>query len=275
MKKLLVMTTALVAFAAAGSASAADLPAAPLYKAPPVMAPVFTWTGFYIGVSAGGHWDTDRITASANPVGFVPFLINVPILNNALATSLNPKGFIGGGQIGYNWQTGNFVLGLEADASGMSGTAQRTLTGAPLTAAGLALGDFATDSVKATFLGTVRGRVGVTFDRVLLYATGGAAWGTIQTTDTFGAFSGTVVSTISNTTNRFGWTVGGGVEFAIANNWSFKAEYLYVDLGNFTQTIPAITGAPNTTIAVNHAYTENIARVGLNYRFGGPVVAAY
>ncbi len=224
MKKLLVMTTALVAFAAAGSASAADLPAAPLYKAPPVMAPVFTWTGFYIGVSAGGHWDTDRITASANPVGFVPFLINVPILNNALATSLNPKGFIGGGQIGYNWQTGNFVLGLEADASGMSGTAQR---------------------------------------------------GTIQTTDTFGAFSGTVVSTISNTTNRFGWTVGGGVEFAIANNWSFKAEYLYVDLGNFTQTIPAITGAPNTTIAVNHAYTENIARVGLNYRFGGPVVAAY
>jgi outer membrane immunogenic protein len=274
MKRLCLATVALAGFAAVGTAGAADLPA-PVYKAPVVAPVIFSWTGFYAGVSAGGHWDSDSITATADPVGFTAAAANPVAFDAAVPVTLHPQGFIGGGQVGYNWQTGNFLLGVEADASGLSGTATRTFTFAAGNAAGLATGDFVTDSTNARFLATLRARAGVTFDRALLYVTGGAAWGSVQTTDTFAGVSGTVVSTVNGTTNRFGWTVGGGIEWAFGYNWSFKAEYLYVNLGNFTQTTPAITGFPSTDVAFNHAYTENIARVGLNYHFGGPVVARY
>jgi outer membrane immunogenic protein len=261
-----------------GSAFAADLtPApAPYYKAPAIAPePPCIWCGWYIGVNAGGHWDTDQITAAADPVGFTAHGVSAPLFDSAVAGSLHPQGFIGGGQIGYNWQTSNFVFGVEADANGLSGSAARTITGAPLIAAGNLPGDFVSDSAQTRFLATFRGRVGVTFDRVLLYATGGGAWGTVQTTDSFGAFGGTVVSTASNTTSRFGWTVGGGLEYAVTGNWSLKAEYLFVNLGSFNETTAAITGAPSTDITFTHAYTENIARLGVNYRFGGPISTRY
>jgi outer membrane immunogenic protein len=266
MKRVIIgglAVSALLTAASLSSASAADMP---LKAPPPVAAPVFSWTGFYIGASAGGQWGQDAITGSGNPVGFVPFGINVPVFNSALGTSLHPEGFIGGGQIGYNWQTGSYVFGLEGDANGLSGKATRNLTGAPLTAAGFAAADFVNDSAQASFLATFRGRVGVTFDRTLFYATGGGAWGTVKTTDTTGFFGGTVLENTSNTTSRSGWTVGGGVEYALMNNFSVKVEYLYVNLGNFNETIPATTGAPNTTVTINHSYTDNIARVGLNYK---------
>ena len=168
-------------------ASAADM----AVKAPPPPPPsrVFSWTGFYIGANAGGHWDTDQITAAADPVGFGLAGIDVPALDSTLATSLHPQGFIGGGQIGYNWQSGYYVVGLEADANGLTGSAGRTITGAPLIATGLAPGDFVTDSAEATFLTTFRARCiappwASPFDRtLLLYATGGGAWGQVKTTD--------------------------------------------------------------------------------------------
>jgi outer membrane immunogenic protein len=281
MKPRLRLTTALLVFWAGSGAHAAELPVpAPVVIEPVtprgvVIEPVFSWSGLYVGVSGGAHWDTDRITAIANPAGFVPFGVNPSVFDSAFVTSLNPRGFIGGGQIGYNWQSSNIVFGLEFDANGLSGNAQRTVTGAPLIASGLLPGDFVADSTKGTFLATMRGRAGTTIDRAFLYATGGVTWGIVKTTDTFAVLGGALISSTNNTTNTFGWTLGGGVEYAATHNWSFKVEYLFVDLGNFNQTIPAIPGAPNTTITINHAYTENIARVGVNYRFYGPVVANY
>jgi outer membrane immunogenic protein len=278
MKKLLFGGSAALALALPLAAQAADLPpapAAPAYKAPVVAPEIFSWTGFYIGVNAGGHYDSNVMTATADSVGFLAAGVNPTAFDTALGTTLHPQGFIGGGQAGFNWQAGNFLFGVEADANGLTGSTTRTFVFGPGNAAGLTPGDFVTDSTGSRFLATARARLGVTFDRVLLYATGGAAWGSVQATDTFGAVGGTVVSTISSTTNRFGWTVGGGVEWAIGYNWSFKAEYLYVNLGNFSQSTPAITGFPSTDVAFNHAYSENIARIGVNYRFGGPVVARY
>lgn len=262
-KFLLVGAFALV-LGAAVPAFAADL----AVKAPlaPAVVP-FSWTGFYAGVNIGGHWDNDRITEAGDTVGLVPLGVNVAALNAALATTLHPSGFIGGGQVGYNWQTGMFVFGIEGDAQGMTGTASRTVTAFP--GALVAAGDFANNSSNATFLATLRGRLGVTvLDRGLVYVTGGGAWGTVKTTDTFASGGGATLQTTSNSTSKGGWTVGGGFEYAFANRWSFKAEYLYVDLGNFNTTIPSSPIFLNTGFLVNHHYTENIARVGVNYRFG-------
>jgi len=105
-------------------------------------------------------------------------------------------------------------------------------------------------------------------DRALFYVTGGLAVTNVKFTDSFGSFGNTSVAAISSNTTRVGWTVGGGIEYAFTNNWSAKAEYLYADFGNFTQSIPScIICGVGSDIAVTHKYTENIGRVGLNYKF--------
>jgi len=268
MKKLLCASVAFIGLATANSANAADLPPAkPVYKAPAMVpAPAFSWTGFYFGLNAGGHWDRDNISGAPDPVGFTAAGVNPAVLSSLIGGSLHPNGFIGGGQIGYNWQTSNVVFGVEADAQGLTGKSSRTAT--PLIAAGLAPGDFIANSSTAETLVTFRGRVGVTFDRTLLYATGGGAWGTVKTTDTFGAVGGTLINSVTTTANRGGWTVGGGVEQALTNNLSIKVEYLFVDLGKFNDATAPIAGFPATDITFTHSYTENIARAGLNYRLG-------
>lgn len=120
----------------------------------------------------------------------------------------------------------------------------------------------------------------MTFDRTLLYATGGVAFGEVKTTDTlcvFGCLAAVGFSSVSAATTRTGWTAGVGVEHAFDANWSLKLEYLYVDLGKFNTSIPACAVcAPNPTdVTMTHRYTDNIVRAGINYRFGGPVVARY
>jgi outer membrane immunogenic protein len=265
MKKLLCASVAFIALATVNSASAADLPPSPVYKAPVMVpAPAFSWTGFYFGLNAGGHWDRDNISGAPDPVGFTAAGVNPAVLSSLIGGSLHPNGFIGGGQIGYNWQTSNVVFGVEADAQGLTGKSSRTVS--PLIAAGLAPGDFTANSSNAETLVTFRGRIGVTFDRTWLYATGGGAWGTVKTTDTFAAVGGTLISSATTMANRGGWTVGGGVEQALTSNLSIKAEYLFVDLGKFNDTTAPIVGFPATDITFTHSYTENIARAGLNYR---------
>lgn len=279
MKSFLLGSLAVLALAAGGAANAADLPmkAAPL--PPPV--PVFSWTGFYIGAHVGGHWGEDKLAAEplnpavfGGPAGTAEFLA-------ITSGKLKPQGFTGGGQIGYNWQVNNWVLGLEADAAWLDGKASRSVlfTGA----VNINPGDIMTNETSARWLSTVRGRVGMTFDRLLVYATGGVAFGEVKTTDTF-CVAGCpavpdVFSAVSASTTRVGWTAGAGLEYALGSNWSIKAEYLYVDLGSFDTTIPAcaLCVAQNlaSEVVVHHKYTDNIARFGVNYRFGGPVVARY
>jgi outer membrane immunogenic protein len=262
------------AIAVAGMLSpalAADLPrAAPVYRAPVAPAVLFSWTGCYIGVNVGGHAGRDRVTTATSVGNFAAG--EAASIDAQSPATLDPAGFAGGGQIGCNYQTGAFVFGGEVDGQWLTGSASRRLAfGAPVTA-----GDFISNDTRNSWLSTVRGRVGGSFDRVLLYVTGGAAFGGLRTTDTLGTFGGTVLSTVETRTTRVGWTVGGGAEFMVAPNWTIKAEYLYVDLGKFDVSIPCVAlCASATDTVVTHRYTDHVGRIGINYLFGGPVVARY
>jgi len=247
----------LASIALIGSAAAADLPVkAPVYKAP-VIAPPYNWTGFYIGLNAGGSWghqDNDLVTV---PGG-------VTLLSN----SDNLDGFIGGGQIGYNWQVNQWVLGIEADFQGSAqkgdGSFATTTIPAGFFAAALTpvnITNAYTD--KLNWFGTVRGRLGWAFDRWMPYITGGWAYGHGEISGTSTISGGSAgSSSFSASQNYSGWTIGGGVEWAFYNNWSAKLEYLYIDFGDG----PTVAVDPIHNI-VSGRMTDNIARLGVNYKF--------
>ncbi|MGJ0620895.1 MAG: outer membrane protein [Methylocystis sp.] len=288
-----------------GAAFAADLPH---YKAPPPPPPPPPplWTGFYVGLNAGYTWSNNN---STNIVTF-PGFINVggvsPLgLNHALsaaaganaAISTRADGFIGGGQIGYNWQFyNNFLAGIEADIQGVAssngaGTVSTLVTGAGFPANPTLTAMTATKRVD--YLGTVRGRLGWLFTPTLLvYGTGGLAYGGVTSnaglfgaeTPPAGPNNGAWATAGAFSDTRVGWTAGGGLEWMFWPNWSAKVEYLYYDLGRVTyalapivQTFPAApywTHFPTATTRFN----GNIVRVGVNYHFNwgaAPVVAKY
>lgn len=174
---------------------------------------------------------------------------------------VNPRGFLGGLQAGYNWQTGNFVLGAEGQLSfsNLTGSADfRTFNSTWV----------ANTDVK--MMGTIAGRVGFAFDRTLIYGKVGLAWVSEDHWITHPIAATTYAKT--NVT-RTGWMLGAGVEQAIAGNWSAKVEYNYMNFGNSTVSIDgAASGAPGpVTISQN----IHLVKVGVNYRFGGPVIARY
>ncbi len=189
-------------------------------------------------------------------------------------------GFIGGGQAGYNWQTGAFVLGVETDFDGTTVSKSFNNVGTPFTgpfatAAGLG-GDFLTVNGKAalSWLGTTRARVGFVAtpdNRLLIYATGGVAYG--GGTSNFSAFDSTTGAfwTGSPSTTRVGWTIGGGVEYAVTNNITIKGEYLYADLGSTSFSSVGNTAVadffPGTVVSGKLSYNASIFRAGVNYKF--------
>lgn len=250
MKKTLLGFVAIAALAAAAPALGADLPvpqAHEYYKAPPPP-PVSTWEGFYIGLEGGGGWGRAEQTDST---GFDSGHFNV-------------SGGLVGGTLGYNWEFNNVVLGLEgdgswADISGSTGGVGAVCGGG---------GGFC--SAKLEALGTVRGRLGYAFGNVLPYVTGGLAVGDLHGAEGGGA--GTAFGSGSSTVA--GWTVGGGLEWMFMPNWSLKAEYLHVDLGNhaiFTDTLlpPLVLAA--TSASERDRFSSDIFRVGINYHFGGSI----
>jgi outer membrane immunogenic protein len=201
-------------------ASAADLPPQGMpYRAPYLAA--YNWTGFYLGINGGGAWGRSNW--------------------NGMGISTDPSGGMIGLTAGYNWQgPGNpFVFGIEGDIdwSGVRGTS----------ACGVS-----TCETKNTWLGTVRGRVGYAWDRILPYVTGGVAFGSIKTERT--GFSGASDS-------NAGWTIGAGIEAAIAPNVSAKVEYLYASIGDTTCSVASCGVASNVDLRLN------MLRAGLNYRF--------
>jgi outer membrane immunogenic protein len=286
MKRLLI-GIATVTSMLATSAFAADLPARTYTKAPVYVDPGYDWTGFYIGLNGGYSWgnSSNTFTAGALPV---------------TTASQHMNGWVFGGQAGYNWQFNkSWVFGLEGDidATGQKGTATLgpnttvvTVVGGP---AIVALPTITTTTTttgtleeKLPWLATVRGRIGVLpTDRVLLYVTGGLALGEVKSTagvattaTAVSSFGGAPVVTsagalASASSTRAGWTIGAGVEGAIGGGWTAKLEYLYVDLGTVNNTFVGI--APFAPLATSSHVTDNIVRVGVNYRFGGPVVARY
>jgi len=258
MKKLFLATTAIVALAA-GSASAADLAARPVYKAPPP-APVYSWTGVYWGVNIGYSWGQAK--NDVDVVG-VPF-----------SDSQDVNGVIGGGQIGINWQVANWVFGLESDiqASGQKGNSSASFID-PNTGDAFVVGA----NHKLNWFGTSRVRIGfLPTEQVLLYATGGVAYGQVQSSYGIADLNTGDAASLDFKSTRAGWTVGAGVEGLLGGGWSAKLEYLYVDLGKNTS---AANFDGVTVASFDSKFTDNIVRVGLNYKFGssfgGPIAARY
>jgi outer membrane immunogenic protein len=276
-----------LSISSAGASLAADM----ALKARPMLppAPVYSWAGFYVGGNVGYGWGNADTDFNAAPT-VVTEINNPPIVAVNLpgfvgSQTVKPEGVIGGGQIGYNWQfVPNWVAGVEAD---LQGSAQKASTsfvnpfsftvpggaGSALVA-GTAVTDY---EAKISWFGTVRGRFGYAWDRVLLYATGGLAYGEVQMRGTR-TVSGIVLGLpLSPTTTALGhsqinpgWTVGAGVEAALVGNWTWKAEYLYVDLGSLDDPdapAPALTSVTGGQTLTRTRFTDNIVRVGLNYKF--------
>ena len=261
--------TLALAFCSIHLAAAADLPAAaPVYKAAPASVP-YDWTGFYVGGNIGYGWGSADAAETVNSV-IITFAGSSPVsFSHADTKSLN--GVVGGGQIGYNWQgSPNWVYGLEADWQAASQKASQSHSDPYVSLGFSALST--TYEAKISWFGTLRGRVGYAWDRLLIYGTGGLAYGglrlagTLTDSGTFlGApFSGTAPFAVSKV--DAGWTAGAGVEGEIINNWTWKLEYLYVDRGSIGVCAP---GPPVSTDTVTaHArFTDNILRVGVNLRF--------
>ena len=205
---------------AATNAVAADLPRAmPPTKAPAFVPAAYSWNGFYLGINGGGGFGRSDWS------GF--------------GSDTNVSGGLAGVTAGYNWQTGQWVFGLEADIDWSNIKGNFTNAACPTGC-----------ETKNSWLGTARGRLGYAFDRVMPYITGGAAFGDVKATQAG-------VGSVSDT--NVGWTAGAGIEAAVIANWTAKIEYLYVDLGDVSCT----TCLP----ASNVDFRSHVVRAGLNFRF--------
>jgi outer membrane immunogenic protein len=278
MKKFLLAVASIVL----GTASVQGADLAGQYTKAPVMAPAYNWTGFYVGGNVGGQWGSSDLNTSTiwTPAGYFG-TSSVPAINAVGAQGVNSSSVTGGFTAGYNWQVNHAVLGLEGDINyfGFKGNA----TGTALYPCCAPDTFTVNSSVSADWLATIRGRIGfLAAPTWLIYGTGGAAIaevkGNFNFTDTF--IGGAAESaTIRDT--RVGWTAGVGTEYAFGGGWSLKAEYLYVDLGRATATSTNLVTFAGTTPSPSNVYTHsvdlksNIVRVGVNYKFGGPVVARY
>ncbi len=248
MAKYLSIATAAAALLIASGANAADI--APVYKSAPVAAPSYSWTGFYIGGHVGWGWGE----AAATPTGIVG-LIADPF-------RVDHDGFVGGGQVGYNYQFGNIVVGTEGEISwsDLNGSGNSNFL------FGLVPGASLTGTFQNNWNANVSTRLGVAFNTLLVYGKAGIAWANndYSVAATLPGFA--YASTISET--ETGWLVGGGVEWAFAGNWTMKIEGTYMDFG---QKNRAFTGIPIGPIAlpVNADIDSHISTVkfGVNYRF--------
>jgi len=245
-----------IACSALATAHAADLP---LKANPPP--PVPSWAGFYAGLNVGYGWAAadPKLTSAVNfNPGAIPLQIPFEI-------ALSRKGVIGGGQFGYNWQSGNIVAGLEADIQGSAvhGSGSYFYTGF---LGGLPISNTVDSSID--WFGTVRGRLGVTLQpSFLLYATGGLAYGGVSFNANVIAVPATVTTFQGSTSGiRTGWTAGAGAEWAIAPRWTVRAEYLHVDLGS-TSVLELDPKFPTSSLTYRLSHDMNIVRGGINYRF--------
>ena len=246
----------------------------------PIMAPISYWDGFYIGINGGYSWGkAGRELSFFNPLTGIQV---IPPIGSGTTSDSNLNGGLFGGQIGYNWQSGNWVFGFETDAqwTNQRGSAS-ALCGVIATVLsaclpGVSLGTSAAIEQRLDWFGTFRGRAGVLVTPgVLLYGTGGAAYGSLSTDITVTTITPLGLPfgvTRSGSQSKFGWTLGGGIEAMFGSNWSGKLEYLYMDLGTVSATNNAGIIGSNLSTRV----TDNIFRAGINYHFSaGPVVARY
>jgi opacity protein-like surface antigen len=230
-------------------------------KAPVVAVAPMNWTGFYVGGHLGGgvsddHWSdpfgsTPGTRGTTNVAGF--------------GDTTHGTGPLGGGQIGANWQTGNWVVGLQADISGADLRGENTCFSG--------LGGINCQHI-INAIGTVAGRVGFAWDRSLVYARAGGAW----TNTTYNLFADTSVSKLGTGNANIGangWVAGAGLEYALTNNWSTVFEYNHIGIGGTTVPFPTVAVVNTQNISVKQSI--DIFKLGVNYKFAweGPVVARY
>ncbi len=266
---------AIAALTAIGAvtAQAADLPTRKEAPAPVFVPPPFTWTGFYIGLNAGGIFTSgSRSISFFNPAADAFLSAYEP---NGLGSG--QSGFIGGGQAGYNWQTGAFVLGVVTDFDGTTVGKSTNFVSPGFAGVGVpggVLGDTLGVHAKANldWLGTTRAKIGFVAtpdNRLMFYGTGGVAYG--GGSANFSAYDATQGLFLSGnpSSSRVGWTVGAGVEYALTNNWTIGAEYLYADLGSSHFTTPAATVADFSGLYATGKinYNASIFRALVNYKF--------
>ena len=245
-RKVLLSSVAIVAIS--GTAFAADLPsrrAPPVFVPPPI--PVFSWTGLYVGAQVGYEFGRDR----ANQLGVGPYSVG------------NPTGVVGGGHVGYNFSTQSLPLfgGLGGGLLGTGGVIgiEGDVNGSDLTGSTAFAPNLAFQSTRTNIDGSVRGRLGIAVDRALFYATGGAAFASIH--ENYATF----LATTGTEHTRVGYTVGGGVEYAITPQFALRAEYRYSDFGRFVDF--------NAPIPTSQRVTNQRVQLGFDYKFDTPVVA--
>ncbi len=254
-----VAISALLIAAPLSAAGAADM----ALKAPLAPAPAWSWTGFYIGAHGGGDWFNNSWFVPNTPIN-IAGVCAVAGCNYSTGSN-SSSSWLFGGLVGYNYQIDRWVLGVEAQANW---THLQASNAQPLTPTTF-------DNSKTDSLGTIAARLGMTWDRTLLYAKGGAAWAhdTFWTTNP-GCLPTTICQSV--TTTQWGWVVGAGVEQALTPNWSVKLEYNHLDFGNRTETLANVAaGGP---FEYNVRQTVDLVEAGVNYRFnwgGGPIVAKY
>ena len=267
--KLIALLSGVACLGAAGAASAADMAVKARPVPPPVVA--YDWTGCYVGGHVGGAWSQDWTGSSdRSPVA--------PGVQWALRYGQDSSSWVGGGQVGCNWMSpSRFVIGVEADASGTGLNASSRI--APVALDGAPAGvpnSFAFLNRSIDWVGTVRGRVGFAPDKWLLYVTGGYAYGRVNyAADTNFIGNGGAAFPVAFSQDKSGWVAGAGVEYAFTQNWIARAEYLYYSF-NSTGAVAASTLGPGTVSLYSWNHTDfHVGRVGLSYKFGGPVVARY
>jgi outer membrane immunogenic protein len=268
MKKLLLGSVALVALSLGTPAAFAADKRVPAYTPPPPPVPVYTWSGCYVGASAGAstgssqHFATNGTTLNNPALG----VANQIPAGTAITDSFDVTGFIGGFQGGCNWQVGVWVFGIEGDGSATNKSGQAFNSGlVPFFAPEVNW----VSQTQERWLVTARARLGwAVWDRTMLYVTGGGAWAKIDASEWVFAANGTGPQRTGHleSNTRGGWTVGGGAEYAVGWGWSVKGEYLYVKFDDYT-TFTTGPFAPINASPREVRLEDHIFRAGMNYKF--------
>jgi len=253
MQRLAIIGAGLFAVAGfAAAANAADLPARTYKTPPPVVAPVYNWGGFYIGLNGGGGSSHNCYTITS--------VAGVAVAPNSEGCH-DATGGLAGGQVGYRWQASSWVFGVEAqgDWANLKGSNSSLTAIVPYV-----------NQTKIDAIGLFTGQVGYAFSNVLLYVKGGAA----VTDDRYNSFfTGSSVIFNSASETRWGGTVGAGIEFGFAPGWSIGLEYDHLFMGNHSVVFPVSAIAVTRTDTIKQ--DVDMGTVRINYTFGGPIVARY
>ena len=244
MKRILLTTVSLGVLGFAAPALAADLPA---YKAAPIVAATYDWSGYYVGVFGGYGYGNHNLNNANGPAGFANYTLNY-----------SSQGGLGGVEAGYQVQSGSIVVGVEGDYSWSD------IKGNNNFASTDALGNASSDQTDLRWSGTLRARGGIAVDRLLLFFTGGWAYGDLRHTNT-----DTITGIDTFTNNRNGLTAGGGIAYAITNNVIGKIEYRYYDFGTYARAGGATGLTPNGQLPFKVANTYSDVLLGVDFKFGG------